>query len=303
MKNNSTCKLLEEIEEYLSYVSIDQRLSKETEKSYRNDLKAYQVFLTKRGIFSAKNITKKDVNEFLQSSEKLKSRSLAHRLTVLKNFHRFLVKSKVLKIDVTNELRGPKLEKNLPNTLNLEEVESLLDISCESVFDFRNKAILELIYATGLRISEALNLTFNDISFESCTIRVVGKGSKDRIVPIGDIALTSLNRYLEERVKLNKKQNEYIFLNSRGERLSRVGFFKNLQRILLEKNINKKITPHTLRHSFATHMIEYGADLRVVQELLGHSDISTTKIYTHISNKKIENDYQKYHPRKKEETL
>lgn len=303
MKTKPTCKLLEEMEDYLSYVSIDQRLSKETEKSYRSDLNKYQMFLIKRNITSSKDITKKDVEEFLQSEHNLKSRSLAHRLTTIKNFHRFLVKTKVLKTDVTNELKGPKLEKKLPDTLNVEEVEKLLDIACENVYDYRNKAILELIYATGLRISEALNLTFNDISFESCTIRVIGKGNKDRIVPIGDIALESLNAYLDRRFELNKKQSEYIFLNSRGEKLSRVGFFKNLEKILRVKNINKKVTPHTLRHSFATHMIEYGADLRVVQELLGHSDISTTKIYTHISNKKIENDYQKYHPRKKEETL
>lgn len=295
-------RLDEEIDEYLSYVTIDQRLSPKTKESYAQELDCYRDFLLQKGILCAKDIRTKDIEAFLQSNAMLKSRSIAHRLTVIRNFHKFLVKSNVLKEDVTATLRGPKLEKNLPDTLSVAEVENLLDIECETVYDYRNKAILELLYATGLRISEALRLTFDEISFESCTIRVVGKGSKDRIVPIGDIAIEHLQNYLSRRGELDKKRSNYVFLNPRGDALSRVGFFKNLQAILRKKNIYKKVTPHTLRHSFATHMIEYGADLRVVQELLGHSDISTTKIYTHISNKKIENDYQTYHPRKKEET-
>ncbi len=294
-------KLDEEIEEYLSFVEIDQRLSEATRKSYQQELKSYKQFLIKRNITVAEQINQKDVESFLRNQTKLKSRSLAHRLTVIRNFHKFLVKSKFLKNDVTSSLKGPKLEKNLPDTLSVEEVENLLDIECKTVYDYRNKAILEVLYATGLRISETLNLTFDEISFQSCTIRVSGKGKKERIVPIGDIALESLNFYLERRAEIDKKKSNYVFLNPRGCALSRVGFFKNLQKILKQKGIQKKVTPHTLRHSFATHMIEYGADLRVVQELLGHSDISTTKIYTHISNKKIEQDYQNYHPRKKEE--
>jgi len=293
----------EEIKEYLSYVTIDQGLSIQTKKSYDNELKAYKKYLLKNGIETTKNVRTNDVQKFLQSKPNLKSRSIAHRLTVIKNFHQFLVKNSILKEDVTSNLKGPKLEKNLPNTLSLEEVENLLNVECKTVYDYRNKAILELLYSTGIRISEALKLTFHDISFTSCTVRIVGKGSKERIVPISDIALNSLQDYFEVRELINKKRSDYLFLNPSGDPLSRVGFFKNLQKILREKNINKQVTPHTLRHSFATHMLENGADLRVVQELLGHSDISTTKIYTHISNKKIENDYKNYHPRKKEETL
>lgn len=300
-KENRRYPIDEEIEEYLSFVVIDQRLSLKTRDSYQQELKCYREFLIKKGIIRANQITQKDIEKFLQGSTNLKSKSLAHRLTVIRNFHKFLVKSKVLKDDVTSSLKGPKIEKSLPDTLSVEEVENLLDIECNTVYDYRNKAILELLYATGLRISEALNLTFDEISFQSCTIRVSGKGKKERIVPIGDIALESLNSYLERRSEIDKRRSNYVFLNPRGYALSRVGFFKNLQKILRQKGIQKKVTPHTLRHSFATHMIEYGADLRVVQELLGHSDISTTKIYTHISNKKIENDYQMYHPRKKEE--
>lgn len=292
-----------EIEDYLSYVIIDEGLSNKTKASYSYELNSYREYLVKRNINTIKKVTIKDVQKFLQSNPELKSRSIAHRLTVIKNFHQFLVKTSVLKEDVTSNLKGPKLEKNLPNTLSVEEVDNLLNIECKTVYDYRNKAILELLYSTGLRISEALNLTFHDISFTSCTIRVVGKGSKERIVPISDIAIKCLEDYFEVRELINKKRSDYLFLNPSGNKLSRVGFFKNLQKILKEKNISKQVTPHTLRHSFASHMIEYGADLRVVQELLGHSDISTTKIYTHISNKKVENDYKNYHPRKKEETL
>jgi len=295
-------KIDEEIDEYLSYVTIDEGLSDKTRTSYSYELNFYRDYLVKNNITNAKDICVKDVQYFLQDNPKLKARSIAHRLTVIKNFHQFLVKSSMLKEDVTSNLKGPKLEKNLPNTLSIEEVDNLLNIECNTVYDYRNKAILELLYSTGLRISEALNLTFHDISFTSCTIKVVGKGSKERIVPISDVALLNLEKYIEVRDLINKKNSEYLFLNSRGLQLSRVGFFKNLQKIMREKGITKQVTPHTLRHSFASHMIEYGADLRVVQELLGHSDISTTKIYTHISNKKIENDYKNYHPRTKEET-
>lgn len=292
-----------EIEEYLSYVVIDEGLSSKTKSSYKYELNSYREFLIKRNINTIKKVSIKDVKQFLQSNPKLKTRSVAHRLTVIKNFHRFLVKTSILKEDVTSNLKGPKLEKKLPNTLSLEEVDNLLNIECKTVYDYRNKAILELLYSTGLRISEALNLTFHDISFTSCTVRVIGKGNKERIVPISDIALNNLNNYFEVRELIDKKRSDYLFLNPSGNKLSRVGFFKNLKKILEEKNIKKEVTPHTLRHSFASHMIEYGADLRVVQELLGHSDISTTKIYTHISNKKIESDYKNYHPRKREEIL
>lgn len=162
--------------------------------------------------------------------------------------------------------------------------------------------MLELLYGTGLRISELLNLTINDIDIINCTVRCIGKGDKERVVPINDYIIESLNNYLEVRpVLLKKKNTKELFLNSRGNKISRVGFFKILKKLLLEKGLNPNISPHTLRHSFATHLLEYGADLRVIQEMLGHSDISTTRIYTHITNKKIKEDYKKYHPRNDEE--
>lgn len=292
-----------EMKDYLSYISIDRRLSKETIKSYESELKSFQKFLNKEKINNVTNATKKDIEKYISSCSNMKSKSIAHKITVIRELFKFLLLIGKIDIDVTAELKGPKSEKNLPDTLTIDEVDKLLDISCESTSDYRNKAILELLYSSGLRISEALSLTLNDISFDSCTVRVNGKGSKDRIIPLGDLAIDAVRKYLEKRGSVDKKHSDYLFLNRSGDKLSRVGFFKSLKKILQMKNIHKNVTPHTLRHSFATHLIEGGADLRVVQELLGHSDIQTTRIYTHITNKKVEEDYKNYHPRTKEETL
>ena len=196
----------------------------------------------------------------------------------------------------------PKLEKHLPKVLTVEEVDKLLDIELNTVFDYRNKAMLELLYGTGLRISELLDLKTFDIDIENCIVRCVGKGSKERIVPIGEYIIKYYNLYIERRGELlKKKSSDYLFLNSLGGRLSRFSFFKIIKRLLKYKGINKDVSPHTLRHSFATHMLQNGADLRSIQELLGHSDIQTTRIYTHITNDKVKNDYKEYHLRSKKE--
>lgn len=301
MENIKKTELNEEMEEYLSYIIIDRRLSNETVKSYESELKSFKKFLDKEKIKKIKDIEKKDIEKYIRTCSNMKNKSIAHRITVIREFFKFLLLMKKVDVDVMQEIKGPKLEKSLPDTLTIDEVDQLLDISCESVSDYRNKAILELLYSSGLRISEALSLTLNDISFESCTIRVIGKGAKERIIPLGDLAMDAIDKYLEKRGCIDKKHSNYLFLNHLGGKLSRVGFFKGLKKILQMKNIKKNVTPHTLRHSFATHLIEGGADLRVVQELLGHSDISTTRIYTHITNKKVEDDYKNYHPRTKEE--
>jgi len=303
LQNNKITELDKDIEDYLSYISIDRRLSKDTINSYTYELNTFKKFLIKEKITKIEEVSKKDIENYISSCSDMKTKSIAHKITVIRELFKFLLLTKKINIDVTTEIKGPKLEKNLPDTLTIEEVDKLLDISCESPYDYRNKAILELLYSSGLRISEALSLTLNDISFESCTVRVTGKGQKERMIPLGDLAIESLEKYLEKRQSIDRKHSNYLFLNHLGGKLSRVGFFKNLKNILLEKNIKKNVTPHTLRHSFATHLIEGGADLRVVQELLGHSDIATTRIYTHITNKRVEDDYKKYHPRTKEETL
>ena len=191
----------------------------------------------------------------------------------------------------------PKLEKHLPSVLTYEEVDKLLDINITDSFSARNKAILELMYASGLRISETINLKLYDIDLENDILRVFGKGSKERIVPIGTIAVNDLNKYINEyREKMLKnKKNDYLFLNNHGNKITRQGLFKNLKSLLKEKGIEKDVSPHTLRHSFATHLLNNGADLRSIQELLGHSSIKTTQIYTHVSSEHLKEQY-KSHP-------
>lgn len=297
-------KIEETIKEYLESLITELHLSINTKLAYQNDLIKYQEFLKEKKIIDIKNIKKEDILSFLDKLKKdnLKPQTIAHYLTSIKNFHRFLIQNNYLKIDVAKSIERPKLSKKLPNVLSIEEVTKLLDIKTITPFDYRNKCMLELLYGTGLRISELLNLTINDIDIINCTIHCIGKGDKERIVPINDFIIESLHNYLNVRpILLKKKTTKELFLNGRGNKLTRIGFFKVLKRLLLEKGINPNISPHTLRHSFATHLLEYGADLRVIQEMLGHSDISTTRIYTHITNKKIRDDYQKYHPRNDKE--
>ena len=187
----------------------------------------------------------------------------------------------------------------MPTYLTIEEIDKLLDIEINTPYDARNKAILELMYATGLRISEVVSLEFKNIDLDDCIVRVVGKGNKERIVPINDMAIDALSTYINiyRPEMLINGENNYLFINNHGSIMTRQGVFKMLKNECLKKHIDKNISPHTLRHTFATHLLENGADLRVIQELLGHSDISTTQIYTHISNDKLKNDYKTYFPR------
>ena len=295
----------EDIEDYKNYLMFERRMAKNTTMSYIRDLYLYQKFLEKdKKITETIKIQRSDIENYLEylAKEEYTSKSIARKLTAIKNFHKYLTATGKLTSDVSLTIDRPKLAKALPNVLTVDEVDRLLDIKVDTPFDYRNKAMLELLYGTGLRISELLDLKLTDVDFENCIVRCFGKGSKERIVPIGEYIIDSLNNYLEYgRNKLiNKnKVSDYLFLNNRGGRISRFSFFKILKKILREKGIKKDVSPHSLRHSFATHMLENGADLRSIQELLGHSDISTTRIYTHITNKKIENDYIEYHPRSK----
>ncbi len=292
------------IDEYINYVVYEQYLSKNTKQSYLNNLKIYNDYLRNKGINKVKDITTDDISNFLKyiSDNGDTSTTIAHFITSIKNFHKYLMKVNVCDNDPSILIDRPKLRKKLPDVLTIEEVDEILNITCNNVFDYRNKAMLELLYGSGLRISELISLTFQDIDVVNCTVRCMGKGSKERIIPIGEYIIDSLNNYIEVRNKLLKNNHtDIIFLNNHGKPISRQGFFKMLKKLLLEKGINKDVSPHTLRHSFATHMIEYGADLRIVQELLGHSDIATTRIYTHISNNKVKDDYKNYHPRGKED--
>lgn len=293
-----------QISEYLQYVLIEQHLTENTKRSYHDNLKKYKEFLEKRMIDNVCDIQYEDITSYLTDLNErgLSPQTIAHNITAIRNFHKYFLKIGVLKKDVSKNIEHPKLRKSLPNTLTVDEVDLLLDLELKTPFDYRNKAMLELLYGTGLRISELILLTLNDIDLTNCTVRCMGKGRKERIVPINDYVIKYLNLYLKERPKLEKK-NQYkeLFLNNHGKPITRQGFFKILKKLLVSKGLNSNVSPHTLRHSFATHLLENGADLRVIQEMLGHSDIATTRIYTHISNQKVRNDYNEYHPRKEEE--
>ncbi len=298
-------KIADTIDEYLVSTIAESHLSVNTQKAYQNDLIKYRDYLLhNKKINDIAQIKKIDIIQFLKilKDQDLSSQTIAHYLTSIKNYHKFLLQNAYLSEDIAESIERPKTTKKLPNTLTVEEVTKLLDIKPVTPFDYRNKCMLELLYGTGLRISELIHLTVNDIDTINCVVHCIGKGDKERIVPINDYAIQSLNEYLEIRPLLLKNQStKELFLNNRGNCISREGFFKILKKILLEKGLNPNVSPHTLRHSFATHLLEYGADLRVIQEMLGHSDISTTRIYTHITNQKIKEDYQKYHPRNGEE--
>ena len=283
------------IEEYIDYIKYERKLSSETVKNYYYDLNKFNNYLDGKSIL---NVTTKDIEDYLKELNSNSPKTLSRNITSINNLYIFLLKTKKIKTNPCEFIDRPKLDKKLPDVLSIDEVEKLLDITLKTKFDYRNKAMLEILYGSGLRVSELVNLTTRDIDFENSIIRCIGKGSKERIVPINDYIIYYLNLYLEVRSSFFvKSKNDYLFLNNHGNKMTRQGFFKNLKKILKEKNINKNVTPHTLRHSFATHLLSGGADLRSIQILLGHSDISTTKIYTHISNEQVKNDYKKYHPR------
>ena len=289
------------IDDFINYCIFEKGLSDKTKESYSYDLNTYKEFLNEKNIDDVKKITAEDIEAYLKYRTELEetSSTIAHNLTVIKNFHSYLLKTNIVTNDVSENISRPKLRKQLPKTLSIDDVDKLLDININSVYDYRNKAMLELMYGSGLRVSELISLDTHSIDFTNCIIRITGKGSKDRIVPVGEYSMYYLNKYLEVRSSMLKKEHtDALFLNNHGKRMTRQGFFKNLKIILKKQGLDENISPHTLRHSFATHLLQKGADLRSIQELLGHSDISTTRIYTHVSDNKVREEYDKYHPRK-----
>ena len=287
------------IKDFINYCTFEKGLSDRTKESYTNDLEVYKDFLEKNYVFDVKDIANNNIKDFLKERTSTEQTStIAHNLTVIKNFHSYLLKQNITKNNPSEFIERPKLRKSLPKTLSIEDIDILLNIELNTEFDYRNKAMLELMYGTGLRVSEIVNLTVNDIDMTNCIIRIMGKGNKEREVPIGEYCIRYLRLYLEIRPSMLKKTStDKLFLNNHGQGMTRQGFFKNLKQILKEKGLNPEVSPHTLRHSFATHLVNRGADLRSIQEMLGHADISTTKIYTRVSDDKVKQDYNKYHPR------
>ncbi len=286
-----------EIEEFLNYCLIEKRLSSSTIDTYRNDLKRYCAYFNT----SIKDISRDDVSKFIESLKKdnLDEKTINHIIGTVKNMHNYFS----MHYNIPNKLENIerlKTKKTLPKVLTIEEVDKLLDLNYSNAYECRNKAMLELMYSSGLRISELLSLTLNDVDLINNLVKVFGKGSKERIIPIGDYATSALETYINEyRSSLLKKGRitDILFLNNHGLKMSRSGFFKIIQKIAEDKGIKKEISPHTLRHSFATHMLEGGADLRSIQELLGHENMSTTSIYTHVRSDLLRKNYDDFHPR------
>lgn len=300
-ENNLTKNGIEnEIDNYLKSIKYELQLTENTYKSYGNDLKQYSNYLKINSITTVSDIKKQNILDYLEklAKDNIKATTVAHKLTVIKNFHQFLFKTGQVTIDVSQLIERPKVRKKIPEALSENEINRILNMSLTNVFDYRNKAMLELLYGAGLRVSELISLTFQDIDTENAILRIYGKGRKERIVPLGDYAIEALEKYIECRYSLLKHGNtDFIFVNNHGDKLTRQGCFKIIKTILNKQNISTHASPHTLRHSFATHMLEGGADLRIIQELLGHADLTTTQIYTHVSKKKEEEDYRNFHPR------
>lgn len=285
--------------DFQEYLLIDRKYSNNTIMSYMNDIKIYANYLEKLNI-DFKYINRKQLLDYIKylKDNNEKERTVAHHISVLRTFYKYLLIEKIITNNPLEYIVSPKLSKTLPKVLTIEEVDLLLDIDLNDMYDYRNKAMLELMYATGLRVSELINLKTTDILLEDSLVRTMGKGSKERIIPFGDYAYNALKIYLEDYRSLffKKEINDYLFLNNHGRQMTRQGFFKILQKEAKKKNIKTEFSPHTLRHSFATHLLSGGADLRSIQEMLGHSNLSTTQIYTHISREELQDKYKKSHP-------
>ena len=284
--------------EFKTYLLIDKKYSNETIDSYMNDLYKYYKYIKQKNL-NINDIKRKDImgyTKYLKQNQ-LSTNSINHNISVLRTFYKFLVISNRFVTDPIEYLEVPRLRKTLPKVLSYDEVKSLLDIDLLNKYSYRNKAMLELMYATGLRVSELVNLKLNDIDLEMDLLRTIGKGSKERIIPIGDYAIYCVKIYISEyRNQLLKENTDYVFLNNHGKKLSRQSFYKLVKELAIKKNIKTEFSPHTLRHSFATHLLDRGADIVSIKEMLGHSSLSTTQIYTHISNQKLKDEYSKFHP-------
>jgi len=290
------------IGEFINYLSVERGLANNTLSSYRGDLARFFEYLKSRHIASIQKISRQTVNSFMLSEKDrgLSANSISRELACIKSFLKFLLRENKVKEDVTSVIESPKLWKKLPSTLTLNEVDSLL--KSPNVRDFmgaRDKASLELMYATGMRVSELINLKMNDLNMDVGFVKCLGKGSKERIIPFGRKAKESIVRYLGKArpAFLKKKVSNFLFLTRLGKPMSRQAFWKTIKKYARLSGIKKDIAPHSLRHSFATHILERGADLRIVQEMLGHSDISTTQIYTHVNKDRLKSIHQKFHPR------
>lgn len=294
--------LLGLLKEYEYYLKITKGLSHNSIVSYVTDLKEYIDFLEKNyEIKDPEKITKQEIRNFIARLKRKQNTqsSISRKISAIRSFHKYLLLEKIVSTNESIGVSSPKKEQHLPVILSVEEVELLMNAALgEKPLELRNRAMLELLYGSGLRITELIELRLSDLHLNMGFLNIVGKGNKERIVPIGEEGQYHLKRYLDRgRAKLKKVPGDIVFVNHHGETISRVGFYKTLKSLVEKAGITKTVSPHTLRHSFASHLLENGVDLRMVQELLGHEDISTTQIYTHITKKQLKSVYEEFHPR------
>jgi len=285
------------IESFLDSLYIEKGLSQNTVQSYKNDITSFAFWVDESINLPLVRISKIDINKYIAQLFKngLKSSSVNRKISTIKSFFIFLLKKKHILVSPVDDIEMIKQEKYLPISMSEKEVELLLESpNLDSFIGIRDRAMIEMLYATGMRVSELINLKITDIDHNRLVVKVMGKGSKERLIPYGEVASDYLNAYLKNRKEINSNE---IFLSNRGKKITRSAFWNRIKLYLKKENLKESISPHTLRHAFATHLLNRGADLRSVQILLGHSDLSTTQIYTHIAKQRLGEILKKHHPR------
>ncbi|MGP4076947.1 site-specific tyrosine recombinase XerD [Halobacillus sp. K22] len=290
------------LEDFFHYLTVERGLSSNTIQSYKRDLTQYQQFLQQDlNLSDWDQVARSHIMKYLHdlNDKGRSSATVARLLSSIRLYHQFLIRERLTNEDPSLHIETPKKERKLPKVLSSEEVDKLLSVQAKDPLSLRNKAMLEMLYATGLRVTELVSLKVSDLHLTMGFVRCLGKGSKERIIPLGEMAKDAVQTYLEQGrgALVKNKKTEELFVNHHGNKLSRQGFWKILKAVARDAGIMKELTPHTLRHSFATHLLENGADLRAVQEMLGHADISTTQIYTHVTKTRLKDVYRSYHPR------
>ena len=285
------------IESFLDSLYIEKGLSQNTVQSYKNDITSFALWVDESINLPLVRISKIDINKYIAQLFKngLKSSSVNRKISTIKSFFIFLLKKKHILVSPVEDIEMIKQEKYLPISMSEKEVELLLESpNLDSFIGIRDRAMIEMLYATGMRVSELINVKITDIDHNRLVVKVMGKGSKERLIPYGEVASDYLNVYLKNRKEINSNE---IFLSNRGKKITRSAFWNRIKLYLKKENLKESISPHTLRHAFATHLLNRGADLRSVQILLGHSDLSTTQIYTHIAKQRLGEILKKHHPR------
>ncbi len=290
------------IAEFINYLSVERGLSKNTIAAYSSDLERFWTYLESKGIADIDRIKRQDIMNYLLSrkDKNISGNSISRSLVAIKMFYRFLIQERLAREDVAGILESPKLIRPIPSVLLLSEVDKILaGPDLRDPVGIRDKAVIELMYATGMRVSEVVDLPVEGLNLDMGFVKCRGKGDKERIVPVGNKAKEAVSRYIDKvrPAVAGKRQDKHLFLSRLGKKVSRQTFWKMIKKYTKMARIKKEITPHTLRHSFATHLLERGADLRVVQEMLGHADISTTQLYTHINKERLKSIHRQFHPR------